>query len=141
MIERWKDGKLRKETQKARLNRLYSVKKKGFKRVAEELKQRIKAKLATVKKHTQRVKQYRQNRLFQSNQSKFYEELDGGRDNYNIIPNKEESRKFWADIWEKETVHNIHAEWINDVEAKIKPKKQQDIHLDFETVRKRIHRV
>ena len=42
MIERCKDGKLRKDSQTAKLNRLYSVKKKGFKRVAEELKQRIK---------------------------------------------------------------------------------------------------
>ena len=66
MIEQWKDYKLRKEKQKARLNRLYSV--KGFKRVAEELKQRIKA---TVKRYTERVKQYRQYHLFQSNQSKF----------------------------------------------------------------------
>ena len=72
MIEEWKDGKLRKEIQEAKLNRLYSVKKKGFKRVAEELKQRIKATSATVKRYTERVKQYRQKRLFQTNQSKFY---------------------------------------------------------------------
>ena len=80
---------------------MYSVNKKGFKRVAEELKQRIKDKSATVKRYTERVKQYRQNRLFQTNQSKFYKELEEEQDTRNIIPNKEEPRKFWADIWEK----------------------------------------
>ena len=46
-------------------------------RAAEELKQQIKAKAATLKRYKNKVKQYRQNRLFQSNQSKFYQELDG----------------------------------------------------------------
>ena len=64
---------MRKKSQKTRLDHLYQVKRKGYKRAAEKLKQRIKEKAATLKQYKNRVKQYRQNRLFQSNQSKFYQ--------------------------------------------------------------------
>ena len=47
-----------------RLDHLYRVKRKGYKRAAEELKQRIKAKATTIKRYKKRVKQYLQNRLF-----------------------------------------------------------------------------
>ena len=47
--ERWERGMLRKESQRTRLDHLYRVKRKGYKRAIEELKQRIKAKVATLK--------------------------------------------------------------------------------------------
>ena len=56
---------LGKESQKTRLDHLYRIKGKGYKRAAEELKQRIKAKPVTLKQYKNRVKQCRQNRLFQ----------------------------------------------------------------------------
>ena len=80
---------LRKESRKTRLDHLYRVKRKGNKRAADEPKQRIKAKAATLKRYKSRVNQYRQNRLLQSNQSKFYQELDGKSHEENIIPDKE----------------------------------------------------
>ena len=66
---------LRKESQMTRLDHLLRIKKQGYKRVAKELKQRIKAKDVFLKRYKNRVKQYRQIRLFQSKQSKFYQEL------------------------------------------------------------------
>ena len=89
---------LRKESQKTRLDHLYRVKRKGYKRAAAELKQRIKAKVATLKRYKNRVCQYQQNRLLQSNQSKLYQELDGKSHEENIIPNKEKTREFWSGI-------------------------------------------
>ena len=77
LTERWETGRLRQESQKTRLDQLYRVKRKGSKRAAEELKQMIKAKAATLKRYKNRVNRYRQNRLFLSNQSKFHQELDG----------------------------------------------------------------
>ena len=90
---------LRKESQKTRLDHLYRVNKKGYKKAAEEFKQRSKAKAANLKRYKNKVKQYRQNRLFQSNQSKFYQELDGKSHKENIIPDKEKTREFWSGIW------------------------------------------
>ena len=79
---------LRKESQKTRLDHLYRVERKGYKRAAAELEQQIKAKAAILQRHMNRVNQYRQNRLFQSNQSKFYQEFDGKSHEENIIPDK-----------------------------------------------------
>ena len=52
---------LRKESQKTRLDHLkdHRFKRKGYKRAAEELKQQMKAKAATLKRYKNRVKQYR----------------------------------------------------------------------------------
>ena len=64
-----KDGKQEcwERSQKTRLDHLYWVKRKGYKRAAEELKQQIKAKAATLKWYKNRVKQYQENRLLQPN--------------------------------------------------------------------------
>ena len=56
---------LRKESQK---NHLYWVRRKEYEREAADLKQQIKAKTATLKRYNNRLKQYQQNKLFQSNQ-------------------------------------------------------------------------
>ena len=106
-IERWAAEMLWKVR---RLDHLYRVKRKGYKRAAEELKQRIKAKATTTKRYKKRVKQYLQNRLFQSNLSKFYQELDGKLYGENIIPNKEKTREFQSGIWEKNVKRNENAE-------------------------------
>ena len=39
LIERWETGALRQKSQKTRLDHLYRVKRKGYKRAAEEPKQ------------------------------------------------------------------------------------------------------
>ena len=46
----------------------YRVKKKGIKTVIEELKQRMLAKSAKVKRYEQRIEQFRQNRIFDVDQ-------------------------------------------------------------------------
>ena len=48
----------------------YKIRIKGITMVIEELKQREQAKIAKVKRYKQRIKQYRQNRMFQSDQKK-----------------------------------------------------------------------
>ena len=52
----------------------YQVKGKGMSVVKEEIKQRVKAKAAKVKRYNDRV---RQNRLFNMNQRQLFKELDG----------------------------------------------------------------
>ena len=61
------------------------IKKKGELRsrgkrkttVIEELKQRVLAKAAKIEKYERRVAQYTQNVLFQQDQKRFYQELNG----------------------------------------------------------------
>ena len=78
--------------------------------MAEELKQRIKAKADTVKRYIDRVKQYWQNKLFQSNLSRFYQDLEGKNDEHSAIPDKDKSKEFLASIWEKDVKHYTNAE-------------------------------
>ena len=59
-----------------RLERKYSIRVKGLNVVIEELKQKITAIAAKVRRYQGQVDSYRQNRLFENNQRQFYRELD-----------------------------------------------------------------
>ena len=102
-----KGGKKIKE-----LNTKYRVKKKGINLVIEELKQRLIAKKTKVKRYEQRISQFRQNQLFQVNQKQVYKDLNGEKQGDRIIPNSEDSIKFWSDIWSIRKEHNKHTEWL-----------------------------
>ena len=58
-----------------KLENKYSIKRKGFQPALEELKQRLTATAAEIKRIEGRVKQHQQNRLFENNQKRFYEEI------------------------------------------------------------------
>ena len=77
----------------------YRTKKKRLKTVTEELKQRMLAKSAKVKRYEQRTDQFRQNRIFDLDQKKIYAELNRNGIRSNDVPNAEECTKFWSDIW------------------------------------------
>ena len=63
--------------------------------VIEELKQRITAMAAKVRRYQGRVDCYRQNRLFENNQRQFYSELDQEEERCdNDHPVTEESKQF-----------------------------------------------
>ena len=67
--------------------------------VIEELKQRITAIAAEVRKYQRRVDSYRQNRLFENNQRQFYGELDQEEERCDDNqPVAEESKRFWGNI-------------------------------------------
>ena len=66
-LDQWKQGKLKNEEEKGRLEEMYHVKKKGIGTTIKELKQRVKAKATKIRKYEERNNQYKQNRLFQSN--------------------------------------------------------------------------
>ena len=59
-----------------RLESKYSIRVKRLNVVIEELKQRITAIAAKVRRYQGRVDSYRQSRLFENNQRQFYQELD-----------------------------------------------------------------
>ena len=70
ILERMKRGEIRMEDKYRRLEEKYKIRTKGLTTVIEEPKQRVLAKIAKVKRYEQTVKQYRQNRLFQSDKKK-----------------------------------------------------------------------
>ena len=65
----------------------------------KEINQTALVKEGRLKRYRERVKQYRQNRTFQSNERKFY--LQVGRYGTKIYeqPNAREAKQFWSKIW------------------------------------------
>lgn len=125
------------------LEEKYRVKKKGIRTVIEELKQRIVAKSAKVKRYEQRTTQFRLNRTFNVDQKKVYTELNGGVNRTNDVPNDEESRKFWGDIWSVEKEHNKDAEWLKELKEEMKNENhsQNRMLITIDKIRKQCRKM
>ena len=100
---------LKKKRKLSELNERHRVKRKGLKTVIEELKQRMLAKSAKVRRYQQRIEQFRQNRIFDFDQKKVYAELNGDGVRTNDVPNAEESKRFLGEIWSVGKGHNREA--------------------------------
>ena len=99
-----------------RLKRKYSIRVKRLNVVIEELKQRITAIPAKVRRYQGRVDSYRQNRLFENNPRQFHRELDQEEercDDDQAMP--EESKLFWGNIWSQSGDHKKDAKWLQDL--------------------------
>ena len=90
---------LKKKHKLSELNERYRVKRKGLKTVIEELKQKMLAKSAKLRRYQQRIEQLRQNRIFDFDQKKMYSEFDGDGVRPIYVPNVEEGRRFWGNLW------------------------------------------
>ena len=122
-------------------NKIIMIKAKGLQVVIEELKQRLVAKRAKVKRYEQRLKQYSQNRLFSTDQKKLYQQLNGEFRKERVIPDAEESIKFWKGIWSVEKFHNRDAEWLKDLKSRSLCATQQDVLISEANVRQKCKRM
>ena len=95
------------------------MKRKRLKTVIEELKQRTLAKSAKVRRYQQRIEQFRQNRIFDFDQKKMYAEFNGDEVRLSDLPNAEESKRFWGDIWSVRKGHNQETEWLKDIKIEL----------------------
>ena len=111
---------MKQRYEKCRVNR------KGLKTVIEELKQRMLAKSAKLKRYEQRIEQFRQNRIFDLDQKKIYAKLNGNGITSNNVPNAEECTKFWGDIWGVRKERNREEEWLKDLERETERQRDRD---------------
>ena len=95
-----------------------------MKTVIEELKQRMIAKSTKI-----------------IDQKKIYKELNGGEFRTNDIPNTEESRRYWGDIWTVEKEHNKDAEWLAELRDEVKGGHTQERVTIRVTTRKKFDNV
>ena len=99
-----------------RLERKYSIGVKRLNVVIEELKQRITAIAAKVRRYQARVDSCRQNRLFENNQRQFYTELDQEEhrcDDDQYVA--EELKQIWRNTWSQSADHKKDANWLQDL--------------------------
>ena len=96
-------------------------------------KQNVMAKEGRLKRYRQRVKQYRQNRTFQNNERKFYQQLGGSDTKTYQQPDIKETERFWTKIWQPKK-HNENSEWINNITREIEGLEKGpkiEIHVDL----------
>ena len=92
--------------------------------VIEELKQRITAIAAKIRRYQRRVDSYRQNSLFEHNQRQFYRELDQKEETCDDDqPVAEESKQFWGNTWSQSADHKKDAKWLQDLQSEVNVKK------------------
>ena len=141
-LDQWNRKSLASEHARKRLEQVYHVKGKGILVVIEELKQRVKANAAKIKKYEERNNQFLQNRLFQTNRKRLFEKIDGKERNCEIKPDAEESKTFWSSIWAIEKKHNEDAEWLKDLEESYGNIPQQEsFQIDQERIKKQLSKL
>ena len=110
--------------------------------VVEELKQRITAIEAKVRRYQGRVDSYRQNRLFENNQRQFYRELDQEEERCDDDqPVAEESKQFCGNIWSQSADHKKDAKWLQDLQSEVTVKKQEKIDITTGSLKKILGRM
>ena len=96
-LEASKDKDVSNFRQWERLERKYNIRVKRLNVVIEELKQRITAIAAKLRRYQGWVDSYRQNRLFENNKGQFYRELDQEEERCDDDqPVAEELKQFWG---------------------------------------------
>ena len=108
------------------LDRKYEIVEKGTSVIQEILREKIKGFVEKIKRFKERDDQYRQNRLFQENQKKFYAERESNGKVNVPAPDPEEATAFWKGIWSTAHEHRSSAEWIRSTSATFKDFKQQE---------------
>ena len=92
--------------------------------VIEELKQRITAIAAKVKRYQGQVDSYRQNRLFENNQRQFYRELDQEEERCDDDQHvAKELNQFWGNTWSQSADHKKDAKWLQNLRSEVNIKK------------------
>ena len=104
----------------------YRLKRKGIDIVIEELKQRLKSTAAKIKRYSDRVNQFHENQLFETDQKRFYQSMKG-EDRVEVPPPEPDAAlEFWSNIWGRPHMHNGKAGWIRDSENEMSNVNQQE---------------
>ena len=140
-LERIRSNDLRNNTLTQSLKKKYNIARKGLNRVVEELKQRLTAQAAKLKRYEDRQDQYRQNRMFETNQKRLFKEMEGIERNNDFILDAEESRELWNGIWGKSVKHNDNAEWLKQLERDLNVEKQDNVKITAASVKKQVKKM
>ena len=114
-----------------RLERKYSIRVKKLNIVVEELKQRITAIAAKVRRYHGWVDSYRQNRLFENSERQFYKESDQAEERCDYQPVADDLKQFWGNIWSQSADHKKDAKWLQNLREEVNVKKEK---IDITTI-------
>ena len=86
-----------------------------------------------MQRYKNKNKQFVQNRMFETDQRRFYEELDGSSNSSQGTPDPEEAKQYWNGICGEETTYEKEAEWLQRLREEVEPLQQQNICINVET--------
>ena len=132
-----------KKKESDELQRRYNRKQKGLQIVKEELKQKIEAKSGKIARYNQQIKQYQENRQFKSNEAGFNKRLSNeGIQSESEVPERNQAKQFWTDLWSTDIVHNRKAKWLDDFKMKMNVESgQREVNITREKILKIFERV
>ena len=140
-LEHLKARTLRNNKARERLIKKYDLETKTIAEVAETLKQRVTSTTKKIERYEARCQQFRQNRQFNTNQRRFYQNLEEG-DNYSAeMPDKEDTTKFWKNIWENPKEHNTKAKWIESAQSVLNKHSMEDFEITTDMVKKQAKKI
>ena len=84
----------------SKLERKFSIKRQVAEMVHKDIRQKLVAVGAKRERYDNRTEQYRQNRLFESNQKKLFNEFEGTK-RESVTLDTKESRRLWSDMWDQ----------------------------------------
>ena len=113
----WQQAKIPKQNIKIYSDKTEKEQQLEWKIKLEKTKQKIPAKEGRIKRYLDKTKQFTQNRTFQNNDRKFYQQAVGEWAKTYKQPNVKEAR-FWSKTWEWKD-HNKKAEWMNSMETEL----------------------
>ena len=131
--------KIEKERNKEKdlLDQKFEPRRKGFTLVIGELKHRITAKINKVKRYDNDIKQFQDNRNFQTNQGRLFRNLEG-KEEGTKSPNAKDAAAFWKGIWSSKVEHKRVAEWIDKAKEKMLSEKQNSVKTTKDDVKRNL---
>ena len=79
--------------------------------------------------------------MFQYDQKKVYQQLQGNSHTESQAPNADESIKFWSDIWDNKVQHNKRAEWLEELRNNKPNVLQNDIEITTRMVKQQVKKI
>ena len=62
------------------------------------------------------MSQFQRNRIFTNTVGQFYKQIDGSEEGEEfVMPDAQEAKTFWADLWGQEVEHNKDVTYIREI--------------------------
>ena len=90
-----------------------------------------------MKRYDNRIKQFPDNRNFQTNQGRFFTNLEG-KEQRTKPRNAEDATAFWKGICSTKVEHKWDAEWIDKAKKKIPSEKQNTVKITKDGVKRKL---
>ena len=79
--------------------------------------------------------------MFETDQKKVYEELNGEFNGESVVPDAEDSKSFWNGIWGLEKEHNRIAEWLEGLKGERDYDQQEALEISEVMVKKQCKKI